>query len=116
MIQQRLDLGERAGDIADVNRHPELPRDLRGGEQAVHRLTGLWATGVGILPLTILLNVLGDRMLTMPLWAWLLIGAIAVLSWLVLHFRWQWSSRRENSPVASEAERNPDQSNTDVGE
>ncbi len=55
--------------------------------------TFLWATGIGILPLTILLNVLGDRMLTMPLWAWLLIGVIAVLSWLILHFRWRTASQ-----------------------
>lgn len=51
--------------------------------------TFLWATGIGILPLTILLNVLGDRMLTMPLWAWLLIGGGAVLAWLILHFWWR---------------------------
>ncbi len=31
--------------------------------------TFLWVTGIGILPLTVLLNVLGDQMLTVPLWA-----------------------------------------------
>ncbi len=60
--------------------------------------TFLWATGIGILPLTILLNVLGDQMLTVPLWAWLLLGAVAVLSWLILHLRWRAVSRRENPP------------------
>lgn len=49
--------------------------------------TFLWATGIGILPLTVLLNVLGDQMLTMPLWAWLMLGGIAALAWLILHFR-----------------------------
>ncbi len=58
--------------------------------------TFLWATGIGILPLTLLLNVLGDRMLTMPLWAWLLIGATAALSWLILHIRWRAISRRDD--------------------
>jgi len=57
--------------------------------------TFLWATGIGILPLTILLSVLGDRMLTMPLWAWLLIGAIAVLFWFILHIRWRTASQRD---------------------
>ncbi|HSN39230.1 MAG TPA: TVP38/TMEM64 family protein [Burkholderiales bacterium] len=46
--------------------------------------TFLWATALGILPLTILLAVLGDQMLEMPLWAWLLSGAVAILSWLIL--------------------------------
>jgi uncharacterized membrane protein YdjX (TVP38/TMEM64 family) len=47
----------------------------------------LWATGLGILPLVILLSVLGDQMLTMPLWVWVLLGALAIASWLVLHRR-----------------------------
>ena len=61
--------------------------------------TFLWATGIGILPLTILLNVLGDQMLTVPLWAWLLLSAVAVLSWLILHLRWRAVSRHENPPI-----------------
>lgn len=55
--------------------------------------TFLWATGIGILPLTVLLNVLGDQMLTMPLWAWLGLGGIAALTWLILHFRWRGEIR-----------------------
>lgn len=51
--------------------------------------TFLWATGLGILPLTILLSILGDRMLSMPLWAWALLGALAVASWIALHRRWR---------------------------
>jgi len=58
--------------------------------------TFLWATGLGILPLTILLAVLGDRMLTLPLWAWLLLGAAAVASWLLL----QWRQPRVEPPAS----------------
>lgn len=47
----------------------------------------LWATGLGILPLVILLSVLGDQILTMPLWVWVLLGALAIASWLVLRRR-----------------------------
>jgi uncharacterized membrane protein YdjX (TVP38/TMEM64 family) len=50
--------------------------------------TFLWATGLGILPLVILLSILGDRMLAMPLWAWVLLGVLAIVAWLVLH-RWR---------------------------
>jgi uncharacterized membrane protein YdjX (TVP38/TMEM64 family) len=32
--------------------------------------TFVWATGVGILPLTVLLAVAGDGMLQMPSWCW----------------------------------------------
>jgi uncharacterized membrane protein YdjX (TVP38/TMEM64 family) len=49
--------------------------------------TFLWATGLGILPLSILLAILGDRMIELPLWAWLLLGALAVASWLILQRR-----------------------------
>jgi uncharacterized membrane protein YdjX (TVP38/TMEM64 family) len=54
---------------------------------AISWWTFLWATGLGILPLTILLAVLGDRMIALPLWAWLLLGALALGSWLALHGR-----------------------------
>lgn len=51
--------------------------------------TFLWATGLGILPLTIMLSILGDQMVTMPLWAWVLLGALALASWVALHRRWR---------------------------
>ena len=54
---------------------------------AISWWTFLWATGLGILPLTILLAILGDRMIALPLWAWLLLGALALGSWLALHGR-----------------------------
>lgn len=47
--------------------------------------TFLWATGLGILPLTIVLAVLGDNVLNMPAWGWaLLLGAVAA-TWLLLN-------------------------------
>ena len=47
--------------------------------------TFLWATGLGILPLTIVLAVLGDNVLAMPPWGWaLLLGAVAA-TWLLLN-------------------------------
>lgn len=51
--------------------------------------TFLWATGIGILPLTILLNVMGDQMLTIPLSGWFMLGVVAILSWVLLHLRWR---------------------------
>ncbi len=51
--------------------------------------TFIWATGLGILPLTILLNVFGDSILTMKArnWVWLLLGAVALLGWLIARRR-----------------------------
>lgn len=47
--------------------------------------TFVWATGLGILPLTILLNVFGGSVLSMTIWnwVWLLLGALAVLGWVL---------------------------------
>ena len=50
--------------------------------------TFLWTTGVGILPLTILLSVLGENVLEMSLWIWLLLGALVLVSWMALR-RWR---------------------------
>ncbi len=51
--------------------------------------TFIWATGLGILPLTILLNVFGDSMLTLTAWnwLWLLLGATAVFAWALARRR-----------------------------
>ena len=51
--------------------------------------TFIWATGLGILPLTILLNVFGARVLTMTAWnwVWLLLGALAILGGLLARRR-----------------------------
>jgi len=49
--------------------------------------TFLWATGLGILPLTILLSVLGENVLDMPASLWLAIVAVTLLAWLLLRHR-----------------------------
>lgn len=51
--------------------------------------TFIWATALGILPLTVLLNVFGDSMLTMPArtWVWLALGALAIVGWRMLRRR-----------------------------
>jgi uncharacterized membrane protein YdjX (TVP38/TMEM64 family) len=54
--------------------------------------TFLWATGLGILPLTILLAVLGENVLDMSAWIWLVIVAAALLVALALR---HWRSTRE---------------------
>jgi len=50
--------------------------------------TFLWATGIGILPLTILLAVIGDRALVLPLWIWIALGVVVLACWLALR-RWR---------------------------
>ena len=47
--------------------------------------TYIWATGLGILPLTILLNVFGASILTLTTsnWIWILLGFFAVTVWLL---------------------------------
>jgi uncharacterized membrane protein YdjX (TVP38/TMEM64 family) len=47
--------------------------------------TFIWATGIGILPLTILLNVFGASILAMKAWnwVWLLLGAAAIVGWVL---------------------------------
>ncbi len=45
MIQRRFDFGEALDDVPDVNRHSELPRDLRGGKQTTDSLTRIALVG-----------------------------------------------------------------------
>ena len=51
--------------------------------------TFIWATGLGILPLTILLNVFGASILNLTgaTWLWLLVAAVVLIGWL-------WVKRR----------------------
>lgn len=56
--------------------------------------TFLWATAIGILPLTVLSAILGDRMLTMPLWGWLLVGAVVLVICFWLERRWHVTRRQ----------------------
>jgi uncharacterized membrane protein YdjX (TVP38/TMEM64 family) len=55
--------------------------------------TFLWATGIGILPLTILLAIMGDRMLTLPAWGWFLVTVAALLLLILVLRNWKRSQR-----------------------
>jgi len=55
------------------------------GLTSVSWRTFTWTTAVGILPLTLLMVLLGERMTAMPAWAWLLTGVLALGVWLLLH-------------------------------
>ncbi len=46
--------------------------------------TFAWATGLGILPLTVLMAVMGARMTEIPWWLWPLLAVVAVATW------WAW--------------------------
>ena len=46
--------------------------------------TFTWATGVGILPLTTLMVVLGDRLQTLPWQIWLLVFLVGLALWLTV--------------------------------
>lgn len=56
--------------------------------------TFLWATGIGILPLTALSAYLGDHMLKMPLWGWLLLGIVVLATWIWFERRWRVAQRQ----------------------
>jgi uncharacterized membrane protein YdjX (TVP38/TMEM64 family) len=49
--------------------------------------TFLWTTGLGILPLTALFTIMGDRLLTLPPWTWLLLGAVVLIGWIIVEHR-----------------------------
>lgn len=61
--------------------------------------TFLWATGLGILPLTVLLAVLGDSMLTLPLWALVLIVGVVLLGWIASKFHARSVSKHGGASV-----------------
>lgn len=50
----------------------------------------LWTTGLGILPMTILTAILGNRLLSIPAWAWGAVSAAVVLTGAV----WYLARRR----------------------
>ena len=58
--------------------------------------TSTWTTGVGILPLTTLMVVMGDQIDALPWQAWLLLLVGGLLLWLVTH-RLLW--RAAGSPT-----------------
>jgi uncharacterized membrane protein YdjX (TVP38/TMEM64 family) len=49
--------------------------------------TFTWATGLGILPLTVLMVVMGDRIRTLPWHAWAATLAAFLVLWVVFHRR-----------------------------
>ena len=51
--------------------------------------TFTWATAVGILPLTVLMAALGDRVGEWSAWVWLLVAAMVIALWLLLQRRWR---------------------------
>lgn len=60
--------------------------------------TFLWTTGLGILPMTALMVVLGARMDALALWHWLLIGAIGIALWVAGQ---RLMARRHSQPERS---------------
>lgn len=46
--------------------------------------TFIWATGIGILPLTALMVVMGDRIETLPWWVWLVALVTSAALWYLL--------------------------------
>jgi len=65
--------------------------------------TFLWATGIGILPLTILLAIMGDRMLTLPTWTWPLLTAAALLLLILLLRHWRRSQHKTHEVKDAES-------------
>jgi len=51
--------------------------------------TFIWSTGLGILPLTILLAVTGDGIFELPLWIWFVVGGFVVCLSLVRKRLWR---------------------------
>jgi uncharacterized membrane protein YdjX (TVP38/TMEM64 family) len=47
--------------------------------------TFTWTTGLGILPMTVLLVVMGDRITTLPWEIWALLLALGLAAWLLIH-------------------------------
>jgi len=43
--------------------------------------TFFWTTGIGILPMTILMVLLGDSVIKIPVWAWLMLAVMVVALW-----------------------------------
>lgn len=54
------------------------------GLTSVSTWTFVWTTGIGILPLTLLLAYLGESMQSMPAWAWSALIPLALAVWFLL--------------------------------
>lgn len=58
--------------------------------------TFLWTTGLGILPLTVLLATAGDRVMALPLWVSLAVSLCLLTGWLLVA-RWLRGRSRDGS-------------------
>ncbi len=65
--------------------------------------TFIWMTGLGILPLTILMVVMGDQIATIPWQAWLLLLGGSLVLWLGMHRLLERSGRNKDSSDLPEA-------------
>lgn len=63
------------------------------GLSSVSWWTFTWTTGLGILPVTILMVLVGDNFNQIPWWTWALAFVLALSVWLV--FRGSWKRRSE---------------------
>ena len=65
--------------------------------------TFAWATGIGILPMTTLMAVMGDRIETLAWEMWLLVGAGALVLWFAFrHYFWRVRiSKSRDHPASS---------------
>ena len=70
--------------------------------------TFAWATGIGILPLTTLMVVMGDRIETLAWEVWLLVGVGALVLWFVFRHKFYPPHEKQGRDVpSSSAEMNP---------
>lgn len=81
---------ERGGRIVLLSRLcPVIAFNLVNYAAGLARIswwTFFWATGIGILPLTILMVVMGDQIGVLPWWVWLvLVGSFVVLWYVFRH-------------------------------
>jgi uncharacterized membrane protein YdjX (TVP38/TMEM64 family) len=65
--------------------------------------TFAWATGIGILPMTTLMVVMGDRIETLAWEIWLLVGAGALVLWFAFrhYFRRVRTSKSRDHAASS---------------
>lgn len=88
----------RAGHIVLISRFiPVISFNLINYAAGMTRIswwTFGWATGIGILPLTILMVLMGDRFETLPWGIWLLLGVCGLALWFVLRHRLHPSRER----------------------
>jgi uncharacterized membrane protein YdjX (TVP38/TMEM64 family) len=64
------------------------------GLTAISWWTFIWATGLGILPLTFLMVLMGDRLWSSELGPWLGLLLTALAGWLL----WWWLARGSERP------------------